>query len=136
MLQFQAIETEEKCQNCGLLLEEYLITYCSSKCQYENYLKSQTGHICPQRQTDSIQSKFFIFHHSQKIISMRQALHQCHFKNIHRLKTKSLKLKLRIEEWSSQHPSIQKVVISHSVGDYFLQLLIRFSSFPKSNLEF
>ncbi len=37
---------EEKCQNCGVLLEDFLITYCSSKCQFEKYLKSQTGYKC------------------------------------------------------------------------------------------
>jgi len=40
---FLAIEMEEKCQNCGELLEDSLLTYCSSKCQFENYLKSQAG---------------------------------------------------------------------------------------------
>jgi len=26
-----------KCKNCGKLLEDSLLTYCSSKCQFEEY---------------------------------------------------------------------------------------------------
>ena len=32
----------EKCQNCGKLLEDSLLTHCSSKCQFESYIKSQS----------------------------------------------------------------------------------------------
>jgi len=32
-----------KCKQCGKLLEDSLLTYCSSKCQFEKYLKSQAG---------------------------------------------------------------------------------------------
>ncbi len=31
-----------KCQNCGQQLEDSFLTNCSSKCQFETYLKSQS----------------------------------------------------------------------------------------------
>ena len=39
--EYLAMEEEKKCQNCGQVLEEGLLYYCSTKCQYEKYLKSQ-----------------------------------------------------------------------------------------------
>ena len=38
-----AIETESRCQNCRKPLDESLLVYCSTKCQFEDYLNSQTG---------------------------------------------------------------------------------------------
>ena len=32
----------EKCQNCDKLLDDSLLTHCSMKCSYEDYLKSQS----------------------------------------------------------------------------------------------
>jgi hypothetical protein len=40
-----AIEIEEKCQNCGKLLEDSLLTHCSEICYFEEYLKSQSAKI-------------------------------------------------------------------------------------------
>ena len=33
---------EGKCQNCGELLEDSLLTHCSDECRFESYLKSQS----------------------------------------------------------------------------------------------
>ena len=33
---------EEKCQNCEKLLGDSLLTHCSSKCRFEDYLTSQS----------------------------------------------------------------------------------------------
>ncbi len=33
---------EEKCQTCKKPLGDSLLTHCSSKCRYEDYLKSQS----------------------------------------------------------------------------------------------
>ena len=35
----------ENCQNCGEVLDDSLLSYCSSKCQFENYLNSQNSHL-------------------------------------------------------------------------------------------
>ncbi len=32
---------EGKCQNCGKLLEDSLLSHCSTKCQFEEFVKSQ-----------------------------------------------------------------------------------------------
>jgi len=37
-----AVELEKDCINCGKLLEDSLLTHCSEKCYYEEYLKSQS----------------------------------------------------------------------------------------------
>lgn len=37
------MEMEKKCLNCGKFLEDSLLTHCSEKCYYENYLKSQSS---------------------------------------------------------------------------------------------
>ena len=31
----------EKCKNCGEELEDSLLSHCSTKCHFEDYLKSQ-----------------------------------------------------------------------------------------------
>jgi len=36
------IVTKGECQNCGKLLEDSLLTHCSSVCIFEDYLKSQS----------------------------------------------------------------------------------------------
>jgi len=33
---------KRKCQNCRELLEDSSLTHCSSKCQFESYIKSQS----------------------------------------------------------------------------------------------
>jgi len=34
---------EEKCPNCGKLLEDSFMTHCSEICVFEEYLKSQSA---------------------------------------------------------------------------------------------
>jgi hypothetical protein len=36
-----AMRVEQKCRNCDKILEEGLLGYCSSKCHFEEYVKSK-----------------------------------------------------------------------------------------------
>lgn len=36
-----AMRVEQKCRNCGIVLEEGLLGYCSSKCHFEEFVKSK-----------------------------------------------------------------------------------------------
>ena len=33
-----------KCQNCGKILDDAMLTHCSTKCQFEQFALSQKGY--------------------------------------------------------------------------------------------
>ena len=41
-IEYNEIVMKGKCKKCGKLLDDSLLTHCSSKCQFEDYLNSKS----------------------------------------------------------------------------------------------